>query len=93
MDKDISRVAVERAAATLVRVKRAVQGTIPYGPSKVKLTASELRRTLQSSGPDSITRLMQYLGPEQAMQMLLGARKNMPPTLESFVEEQNAGSQ
>lgn len=90
VDKDISRVAVERAAHTIARVKQSVRDTVPYGPTKVKYTPGELRKALQSARPGALQQIMQYLGPEQAMQLLLGARRNVPPTLEQFIEENNA---
>ena len=89
-DKDISRLALEGAASALARVRKTVRETMPYGPAKVKLTPSELRKRLQNSSPDALQQIMKYLGPEQAMQMLLGVRQNrrVPPTLEQFMEEQ-----
>lgn len=95
MDKDISRLALEGAASALMRVRKTVQDAMPYGPAKVRLTPSELRKKLQNSSPDAIQRLMQYLGPEQAVQMLMGIRKSSrtPPTLEQFMEEQNGSNQ
>ena len=93
MDKDISRKAMEGAASALVRVRNSIRETIPYGPSKVRMTPSELRKALQSARPDSLQQLMQYLGPERAIQMLMGARGRTPPTLEQFIEEQNGSNQ
>ena len=93
MDKDISRQALEGAASALINVRRTIKAAMPYGPAKVRLTPSELRKKLQNSSPDSLQRIMQYLGPEQAMQMLLGIRQQRtPPSLEQFIEESNGSN-
>lgn len=92
MDKDVSRLVVEKAAGALLRTKRSVQAAIPYGPSKVKMTPAELRKAVLQASPDATQRLLQYLGPQQALSLLLGARQGLPPTLTDFVERNDASN-
>ena len=90
--KDLSRVSVERAAVVARAVQRRLRDTIPYGPSKVRMEPAELRLALQRGGPDMLQRIMTYLGPEQALALLLGARPKRAPELDEFLGEHNANT-
>ena len=90
-DKDVSRVSVERAAAVLSRVKRRLRETMPYGPSRVRMSPGEMREAMSKAAPGAVRELISYLGPEQAVKMLLGEKKPRFPTLSQFIEENPNG--
>ena len=70
-DKDVTRRAVERAARIAVNVQTKIRARIPYGPDKIQLTPAELRKAV-ANRPDKVAMLIQQLGMEQAMKLLLG---------------------
>ena len=53
-EKDISRMTVERAVAVIQRTRAAFRLKMPYGPTKVKLTAREASRLAQKTSPEQL---------------------------------------
>lgn len=73
MDKDVTGLAVERAARTLGRVKELFNKRVPYGPNRVSMTSTEARKLLgamsetgrlsmrRSMGDDAWNKLLESL--------------------------------
>lgn len=62
MDKDVTGLAVERAARTLGRVKELFNKRVPYGPTRVRMSPVEARRMIQGLSPDAKSRMIMNMG-------------------------------
>lgn len=72
MKRDITRLAVERAAERLAEAKRRVKERVPYGPDKVQLTPSELRERISKMGAVEVDALVKELGAQEFLKVLRG---------------------
>lgn len=70
MDKDITGVAVERAAKVLSRVKTLFNIRVPYGPARAKMTPKEARKFWENLSPDARLRFAQSMGLNEYMDMI-----------------------
>ena len=46
MKRDVTGMAVEKAAKALARIRQKFQDRVPYGPGKVSMTSAEAKRYL-----------------------------------------------
>ena len=76
MDKDISRLAVEKAAETVARVRKKLKTVIPYGPRMGRPTAAEWQRALKQPTPTMIQQLIDTVGEQRALELLMRAKPN-----------------
>ena len=62
VDKDVSRLVVEKTAASVERLRSRMKTLMPYGPTKVKMNSREARRFLQNMQPATQEILKQRMG-------------------------------
>lgn len=70
MKKDVTGLAVERAAQTVKRVRELFQMRVPYGPTRVKMTPKEARRFWEKMSPEARLRYAQTMGIDEFMEMI-----------------------
>jgi hypothetical protein len=74
MEKDISRVALEKAVVVLMQARGQVKKTLPYGPRKAGLDMKEARKRMgQDPSPSFIQNLVRQIGEEATTELLMGA--------------------
>lgn len=88
MERDLSGRAMLSAALRLNKTKKRIAELLPYGPAHVKVSPGELRKRLQR-GDLNLAQVLQSMGPEAAIQLLIGARPTTPgpKSLEEFMKE------
>lgn len=69
-EKDITGLAVERAARSLGRIREVFNRRVPYGPTKAKLSPVEARRLIQGLSPDAKSRMMMNMGPDKWTELM-----------------------
>ncbi len=58
MKKDITRLAVERAARTVHRALERVREQVPYGPDRAAILRSELPDYIKRAGPEALRQVI-----------------------------------
>ena len=92
-EKDISGRAVDTAAARLQGAQKKLKAMFPLGPGQVQMQPWEVRRTLNSPNlaPGMLKQVMDRLGPEQALKVLLGTTSAAPTgSLDQFLKEEES---
>lgn len=82
--------AVQSAATTMRAAKRRLEQLVPLGPNQVNMAPSELRRRMEGAHPDQVRKIMQLLGPEEALRILMGYKTILPGprSQEEYFEQQ-----
>lgn len=74
MKKDVTGLALERAVKTIMAARELVRQTISLGPTIGQPSASELQRLLQNPTPGLMRQLVEQLGQDKALELLVGAQ-------------------
>lgn len=77
MQKDVSRLAVERATKMIGLVRESIKKKMPFGPGKVQLEPKEARLLIQKMSPQAKERLVSSMGSDAwdtLMRRLYGGR-------------------
>ena len=80
-ERDISGRAAQKAAQLAHGTTKRLKALFPLGPSQVRMPPHEARRFLRQANPGALKDVMSRLGPEQALEMLLGAQAQRPGPL------------
>ena len=73
MEKDVSRLAVEKAVKVLMAARARLKQSLPYGPRKVGMNMKEVRRRLKKDpSPSFIKNLVRQIGEQATNELLLG---------------------
>jgi len=75
MDKDNTRIAIEKFGTLFKGAMEKFGSVVPYGPSKVALTPKELNRKLEALGEDGRMKLAQSLGEDRMLELMERAQK------------------
>lgn len=70
MKKDVTGLAVERAAKTLGKIRQLFNERVPYGPTKAQMTPKEARRLIQGLSPEAKSRMMEQMGPDKWVELM-----------------------
>ena len=68
--KDLTRLALERNLPILTAVKALLKEQVPYGPMRVQMTPSELKREIEKVRGGGIAALINSLGAEQVQKIM-----------------------
>ena len=77
MQKDVSRLAVERAIKVIGLVRESIKARMPFGPGKVQLDPKEARLLIQKMSPSAKESLVAAMGSDkwdELMGRLYGGR-------------------
>jgi len=74
MKDDGSRRAVVEAAHRLVAVKKNFRMKFPYGPTKVQLSPTELRKVMERSSEFQRSKVMASMGTQKLLEVLAEGR-------------------
>ncbi len=77
-ERDISGRAAQKAAQLAFGTTKRLKALFPLGPSQVRMPPHEARRMLARGKPGMLRDVMDRLGPEQALELLLGAQPQRP---------------
>lgn len=77
-ERDISGRAAQKAAQLAFGTTKRLKALFPLGPSQVSMPPHEARRFLRQANPGVLKDVMSRMGPEQALEMLLGAQAQRP---------------
>lgn len=65
MDKDATRLAVERAVEMIGAIRSVVKARMPLGPGQVQMTPKEMRRHVQDLSPQAKEAMIAKVGEQQ----------------------------
>ena len=74
--KDRMRAGVELASERLMGALSQLEETIPFGPSRVQMSESELKKNLQNAQGKTLMRFLEQLGPDNIRDILAAREEN-----------------